>query len=110
MSVSHLSSVEDYTDTVAGVYNSAYGYSLGIATLAGVYEDNCAVTSEASTDRRFAQLTLAFHATVSEAKAVSASTNAASLTPASFAAGISSASSAQGVTMPVQLIKSQESL
>jgi len=86
---------------MAEVYNSAYGYSLGIATLAGVFEDNCAVTSEARVDRRFYQLTLAFAATVSEAKAVSASTNAAKLTPASFAAGISSASSAQGVTVPV---------
>merc|ERR1711865_1109461 len=80
--------------------NSAYGYTLGISTLAGVYEEGCSVTSEVSLNRRTG-MTLEFSATVSQAQSGSAAVNAATITPASFAAGISSASAAQGVTVPV---------
>jgi len=102
MTVSHLASVDDYTDTVATVYNSAYGYAIGIASLEGVYEDGCTVNSEASLTRRTG-MTLAFSASVSAAQTQSAHSNAASFTAASFAGHISSASTAQGASVPLPL-------
>merc|ERR1712160_99135 len=81
-------------------YNTAVGNQYGIATLEGVFDADCSVSSQASLSRRTG-ITLAFSATVSQVKSASAIENAASVTPESFATGVSKASSAQGVTVPV---------
>ena len=86
MTVSHLNNVDDYTETVAAVYEAAIAYRYGIATSAGVFDNDCSMSSQASLSERRSSMTLAFIATVSQAKSASASANAASLTPESFAA------------------------
>ena len=55
ITVSYLPSCADYSSTVADVNNAAFGHSLGIATLGGVYDEGCIVSSdcyEANPNRR----------------------------------------------------------
>lgn len=98
--MSHLESVDDYTDDVATVYNTAYGYEMGIASLEGVFEDGCIVTSSASLGRR-ASMKLSFEAVISAALHESATSNAATLSASSLARSISQASTAQDASVPV---------
>jgi hypothetical protein len=100
MTVSHLESVDDYTDDVATVYNAAYGYEMGIASLEGVFEDGCIVTSSANLGRR-ASMKLSFEAVISAALHEIATSNAATLSASSLAGSISQASAAQDASVPV---------